>query len=111
VERAAASLSDALTLYQQLGDPYFMAHCLVGWAGVAGARQQPIRAVRLLGAVERMLETIGSKLTPVDRDHYGPIYAAARSQLDEAAWAAAWAEGQAMTMEAAIAYALEGSRT
>jgi hypothetical protein len=110
VEQAEASLRDALTLYQELGDPYFMAHCLIGWAGVAGARHQPVRAVRLLGALERMLETIGSRLTPADRDHYDPVYAAARSQLNEAAWAAAWAEGQAMTMEEAIAYALAETR-
>jgi lactam utilization protein B len=32
---------------------------------------------------------------------------AARAQLDEATWAAAWAAGQAMTLEQAIAYALE----
>ena len=34
---------------------------------------------------------------------------AARSQLDEAAWEAAWEAGQSMTTEQAIAYALEGS--
>jgi len=33
--------------------------------------------------------------------------AAARSQLDEAAFATAWAAGQALTLEQAIAYALE----
>ncbi len=30
-----------------------------------------------------------------------------RGQLDEATWEAAWAEGQAMSLEQAIAYALE----
>jgi hypothetical protein len=34
--------------------------------------------------------------------------AAARSQLDEAVFATAWAAGQALTLEQAIAYALEG---
>ena len=33
--------------------------------------------------------------------------AAARAKIDEAAWNAAWAEGRAMTLEQAIAYALE----
>jgi hypothetical protein len=33
--------------------------------------------------------------------------ALARSQLDEAMFALAWAEGRAMTMELAIEYALE----
>jgi hypothetical protein len=31
----------------------------------------------------------------------------ARGQVDEAIWEAAWAEGRAMTLEQAIAYALE----
>ncbi len=34
--------------------------------------------------------------------------AAARAQLDEDAWMAAWEQGRGMTMEQAIAYALEG---
>jgi len=34
---------------------------------------------------------------------------AARPQLADASFAAAWAEGQAMTLEQAIAYALERS--
>jgi DNA-binding NarL/FixJ family response regulator len=33
--------------------------------------------------------------------------AAARAQLDAATWEAAWAEGRAMSLEQAIAYALE----
>ncbi len=33
--------------------------------------------------------------------------AVARAQLDAAAWDAAWAEGKAMTLEQAIAYALK----
>ncbi len=38
----------------------------------------------------------------LDRD-----LAATRAQLDAAAFEAAWAEGQAMTLEEAMAYALE----
>jgi hypothetical protein len=34
-----------------------------------------------------------------------------RAQLDESTFEAAWAEGQAMTLDAAIAYALEGDQT
>jgi hypothetical protein len=42
----------------------------------------------------------------VDEALYQPYLAAAQGELDEAAWAAAWAEGQAMTLEQAVAYAL-----
>ncbi len=46
-------------------------------------------------------------MAPVDQAEYDRYVAAARAQLDDHAWAAAWAEGQAMTLERAIAYALE----
>jgi DNA-binding NarL/FixJ family response regulator len=53
-------------------------------------------------------EDIGLPLSQFDRYHpdYEGILAAARSQLDEAAWEAALAEGRAMTPEEAIEYAL-----
>jgi hypothetical protein len=37
--------------------------------------------------------------------------AAARALLDEATWTEVWAEGQAMTLEQAIAYALQDEPT
>jgi DNA-binding NarL/FixJ family response regulator len=40
-----------------------------------------------------------------------PYLAAARSRLDEAAWAHAWAEGRAMSMEQAIEYAPSEQKT
>jgi hypothetical protein len=41
-----------------------------------------------------------------DQEKYDHVVAAARSQLDEATFAVAWAEGRAMPLEQAIAYAL-----
>jgi hypothetical protein len=43
----------------------------------------------------------------VDRDDYERDIALARAQLGEEAFTAAWATGQAMSLEQAIAYALE----
>jgi hypothetical protein len=44
---------------------------------------------------------------PVARHDYDRDVAVARAQLGETAFAAAWAEGRAMTLEQAVAYALE----
>jgi DNA-binding NarL/FixJ family response regulator len=41
-----------------------------------------------------------------DRSLYQSQVSAARAELDEAAWQAAWAQGRAMTTEQAIEYAL-----
>ena len=50
---------------------------------------------------------LGAPLPPAERPDYERNLAAARAQLDEVTWQTAWAEGQAMTQEQAIAYALE----
>jgi hypothetical protein len=44
---------------------------------------------------------------PADREALDQAVALARAGLEEVAAAAAWAEGQAMTLEQAVAYALE----
>ena len=84
-------------------------YSLLGLGLVAAAREQPARAARLWGAVEGMEEVFGMRITPLARSttNYEGHLAASRSQLDEAAWEAAWAEGRAMTLEQAVDYALE----
>ena len=56
--------------------------------------------------------TIGAR-GPATLENYQVQYqrevAAARAVLDDATFAAAWAEGRAMTLEQAVAYALAGS--
>lgn len=72
----------------------------------AGAQGQPARLARLWGAARALSETIGITLQPIERRDYGPFIDAARTQLGEAAWEAALEEGQAMTQEEAVEYAL-----
>jgi hypothetical protein len=43
---------------------------------------------------------------PVDRDDHERAVALAHARLGEETFAAAWAEGQAMSLEEAVAYAL-----
>ena len=52
-----------------------------------------------------LLKASGSTWWLADRVEYERNLAAIRAALSEAAFAAAWAEGQAMTQERAIAYA------
>jgi hypothetical protein len=84
-----------------------MPNGLVGLGGVANLRRQPERAVRLLGAATVLLDAMHSTLEPADRLDYEHIVANVQALLDEATYATAWAEGCAMTIEQAIAYALE----
>jgi hypothetical protein len=75
-------------------------------AAGADSPDQSLKAGRLLGAASILLDTIASP-SPADRDEYDRSLAVVRERLDEAALAAAWAEGRGMTRERAIAYALE----
>ena len=59
------------------------------------------------GAADALLGTIGSQLDLADRVEYERSVTAVRAQLGDQPFAAAQAEGRAMTMEQAIAYALE----
>jgi non-specific serine/threonine protein kinase len=81
---------------------------LAGLAGVAYAEGEAEHAVRLLGAVGRLTEIIkGSKLESVNQTIHDHNLAAARAQLDETTFNAAWGAGRQMTLDDAIAYALE----
>jgi DNA-binding NarL/FixJ family response regulator len=70
--------------------------------GAAGAR----RATRLLGAAAAARQRIGAPLPPVDRPGHEATMQAARAALGERAFAAAWAMGQALGLEEAVAEAL-----
>jgi predicted ATPase len=66
-------------------------------------------AAQLLGAVERIRETLGIALPPRQRARYERRVATIRDALDEEVFTAAWARGKAMTIDEAVAYALSTS--
>jgi hypothetical protein len=67
---------------------------------------------KLFGAMDTLYEAINYNETPADRGGRASYLEAARSQLEEAAWDAAWAEGRAMMLEETVSYALnEGAGT
>ena len=84
-----------------------IAAALIGLARVAEASGRPERSARLLGAAHALLEAIGARLGVVHRTEQERCEAAVRAHLGAAALAAAWAEGQAMTLEQASNFALE----
>jgi hypothetical protein len=73
-------------------------------AGIWLARGQPMRAARLFGASQALRGTSAAPVGAVVC--YTRDVTSVRAQLDEATFTAAWAEGEALTLEQAIAYAL-----
>jgi tetratricopeptide (TPR) repeat protein len=99
---------EALLLAQALGDDGNVAACFTGLGGVAAAYGAADRAAQLWGAAEALLETREAAVYAytLDRALYAQMVAAARAQLGEPMFAAAWAEGKAMRLDHAIPYAL-----
>jgi hypothetical protein len=105
-EWATVNYVASLKLFTERRDNVGIARSLEDLATIAEAQGRPARAVRLCGAAEVLRELIGSPIPPPERPIYERTIAALRAQLDEIAVAAMWAEGQAMTTEQAIAFAL-----
>ena len=87
---------------------FVLAYSLMALAG-AYIRTRPERAARLIGIAERHFEELGARAQPGDRDIFEGNRRGAREELGEETFAAALARGREMTLQEAVAYALEGS--
>jgi len=109
-ERARISYRESLTLCKELGNKLDASDSLEGLACISAAEGAGERAARLFGAGEALREAVGFAQLPAEAALREPYLATVPSQLDEASWRAAWAEGRAMSMEQAIEYALSEER-
>jgi non-specific serine/threonine protein kinase len=110
-ERARACYAEVLVLmrdrqvsaYQKW--PELLAGALSGLGGVAVAQGRPAHAARLFGAASHVPEPSPPMFFRVDRERDA---VAAQSALGDAAFDAAFSEGQALTSEQAIDLAIRG---
>ena len=102
-------LAQGLELSKKVGAQNGMAWCLAGLGSVAALDEAPERAARLWGAAEGLRQTIGCRPAPATRATYERAMLAARAQLDDTTFAAAWAAGRALPLEQAITEALAPS--
>jgi tetratricopeptide (TPR) repeat protein len=109
---AAARHVESLDVYRTLGDQEGMVNCLEGLAYVAYARSDAAAIHRyiagLLAAVAAQRKVIGAPLPPSEQSRYDATVRAVRRTLGDKAFPAAWAEGQAMTLDQALTCALNG---
>jgi predicted ATPase/class 3 adenylate cyclase len=106
--RAATLYREALDDLSQLGDRWLVARALAGLAGLACLAGSHADAARLLGAVDALREATATSEIPTIRPDLDRDLADVRAALGEQAFAEAWAEGHAMTLEQAVEYALRG---
>jgi non-specific serine/threonine protein kinase len=106
VDRATACYVDGLVLFRDIGDRWGIARGLHSLGRLAAAAGEVERAARLYVASAVLREAIGAPPRLSERPDYERDLAAVRTRLGEAAFAAARAAGQAMSLEAAIDDAL-----
>jgi tetratricopeptide (TPR) repeat protein len=106
VPLAKACFIESLDLWQSMGNRRGIIHTLIGFGGVAAEEARPDRAARLLGAVEALSRQALYVAYGLDRARYERTLERARTHRDEAAWSTAFSKGQRLTLEQAVAYAL-----
>jgi hypothetical protein len=70
-------------------------------------RGETVRGARLYSACEALHQEFGVPITPEDRKQHDLHVAALCEQLGQADFEATWAMGKSMTMDQAVAYALQ----
>jgi len=101
--KARALLEESLALCKAGGNKWFIAACLVGFGVLATAQGEWTWAARLSSAAEALYKAIDGVLPPAVRAMQEFTIAAARAQLGEEVFTAAWAEGCTMTSEQVLA--------
>jgi non-specific serine/threonine protein kinase len=104
--QAHARYREALAINRDLGSPWHVLVLLADFSSLAAAQGQPERAVRLAGAAQAMSEWYQAPPIPLTEALLAEGLALARPALGEAGYAAAWAEGRALSLEQSIAEAL-----
>jgi predicted ATPase/class 3 adenylate cyclase/DNA-binding CsgD family transcriptional regulator len=93
----------SLAIVREVGANLSISFSLESLAAVVAVQGDPAWAARLWGATEALRETMGTPIPPVYRADYDRSVAAARAQIGEKAFAAAWTQGRMMTPEQALA--------
>ena len=102
---AAARCQESLQLVRDL-QPEIPPR-LEGLAQAALGLGQPERAVMLLAAADHLRTAIGAPVLPVERLGVEGLRAAAAAALPAAAFQQAWSNGQALSADESVAYALQ----
>jgi predicted ATPase/DNA-binding SARP family transcriptional activator len=110
-QKAAAFFTEGLARYREVGDRRGITDCLEGLA-IAHAQQSCCtedaeRVVTLYGAATALRSTTGADLSDFDRTSLERMIEITHAQLDGQAWATAFSKGRAMSMEQAVAIALD----
>jgi predicted ATPase/DNA-binding SARP family transcriptional activator len=106
IERAEAWARDALGLLRDAGDRWFASRTLQVLGYMNGQRGEFVLGTKLLAASEAMRGEVGARLMAFEAPEWNRAVEQLRSQLGDAAFAAAWREGASLDFEGATELAL-----
>jgi predicted ATPase/transcriptional regulator with XRE-family HTH domain/Tfp pilus assembly protein PilF len=109
--RAIALYEESLSLSRAVGYLLGIAESEERLARIAHDREQPERATWLLGAANHLRSAIGAPLPRTNQTTDDRIITGARAALGEEGFAAAWAAGQAHSLDQSIAEVMKKSAT
>ena len=107
-ERAESLLHDALRMHVEHGDRPSIADTLESLGGIAASLESAAEAARLFGAARALRDEMEYVRYGVHQGRYDADVALAREPVGDDAFHASWAEGAAMPLEDAVAYAQRG---
>ena len=104
-----ALYKESMSLFREIGNNRGLAGALSGFARIATHTGQLKPAAKLFGAVDTLLTQINAILDEPSHSANERVVAILRARLDQISFNNARKEGQAMTIEQAVAYALKYS--
>jgi DNA-binding CsgD family transcriptional regulator/tetratricopeptide (TPR) repeat protein len=104
---AATLFRESLLLFHERDEAWGIALGLGKSAILAQLHHDSERAARLFGAAEALHERIGSPPSVSQRRDHEPVIPAVRAALGDDAFRAAWSAGRALSVDDAVALALE----
>jgi len=106
LELAESQFRKSLTMFRRLGNRRGISECLAGLAGLKAQQGQTVWGATLLSAAESLLKATGSAWWPADRVEVERNRAMLQSALGADEFSKAWKDGGEMTIDQAIAFAV-----
>jgi hypothetical protein len=104
--RARVLYSEQLTLATRVADPWWLVWGVEGFARLAVASGEAAHAARLFGAAAAHRKALGIPLRPLPQRVHDREIEHSQTELGPDAFAAAWEEGQTLSIARAVDEAL-----
>ena len=110
IERAMQLAHEGLAYNRAAMERQGLLACIGTVGAIRAAQSKWVEATILFGAIDALLHSLHMTLLPVDKDDVECAINIVREKLDARQFDTAWAEGRALTLEQAVALALETDR-